>query len=130
MNTDAAITFFEQKLQFEAEMGLVRKIADGQEMGYLILDVRSADAFHQGHIPTAVNIPRVELKERLQELPKDKIIITYCYHAYCFASAKAALELSKNGFKAMEMPGGFDEWEKREHPVHKHDNAAGVVCDC
>jgi rhodanese-related sulfurtransferase len=125
-----AISYFEQKLQFEAEMGLVRKIADGEENGYFMLDVRNAEAFQKGHIPTATNIPRNELANRLTELPKDKTIITYCYHAYCFASAKAALELAKNGFKVMEMPGGFDEWEKREHPVHKHGNSNGIVCDC
>ncbi len=129
MNT-AAIAFFEQKLQYEAEMGLVRKVADGEIAGYLLLDVRSAEAYHKGHIPTAINIPRSELAEKIHELPKDTIIIVYCYHAYCFASAKAALFLAQNGLQCMEMPGGFDEWEKRQHPVHSHSSKAEIVCDC
>ncbi len=129
-DNQTTITYFEQKLRFEAEMSLVEKVSGGSESGYFILDVRSSEAFNKGHIPTAFNIPRAELVDRLDELPKDKTIITYCYHAYCLASAKAALELAKNGFKVMEMPGGFDEWEKRERPVHKHGAEHGIACEC
>jgi len=131
MTQNSAVTFFQDKLAFEAEMGMVVKIVSEKNEAYLLLDVRSPEAFAKGHIPGARNIPRVQLAEKLAELPKDKTIITYCYHAYCFASAKAALELAKAGFTVMEMPGGFDEWEKRNHPVHVHDDGKSyIVCDC
>jgi len=42
------------------------------------VDVRPKDAFEQGHIKGAMNIPLGELMGRLGELPKGKMIITYC----------------------------------------------------
>lgn len=44
----------------------------------LVVDVRSAQAFAEGHIPGSINIPLDQLPSRLAELPRDKQIITYC----------------------------------------------------
>jgi 3-mercaptopyruvate sulfurtransferase SseA len=44
----------------------------------LIVDVRDAGSYAAGHIPGAVNIPLDEIETRMNELPKDKWIITYC----------------------------------------------------
>jgi 3-mercaptopyruvate sulfurtransferase SseA len=44
----------------------------------IIVDVRSAGAFAQSHIKGAVLIPTNELYEHLDELPHDKLIVTYC----------------------------------------------------
>ncbi len=42
------------------------------------VDVRSKDAFEQGHITGAISIPLSELITRLKEIPPHKFIITYC----------------------------------------------------
>jgi hypothetical protein len=44
----------------------------------VFVDVRSADQYAQGHIPGALSIPLSELEGRLNELSKDRRIITYC----------------------------------------------------
>lgn len=44
----------------------------------LILDVRDKDEAMNGMVKGAVNIPTTELKDRMKELPKDKLIITHC----------------------------------------------------
>ncbi len=44
----------------------------------LIIDVRAADRYAEGHIEGAVNIPDPETETRLAEYPKDKQIILYC----------------------------------------------------
>jgi 3-mercaptopyruvate sulfurtransferase SseA len=44
----------------------------------LIVDVRAAEAFQQGHIQGAVNIPEAELASRVAEFPKDKLVVAYC----------------------------------------------------
>lgn len=44
----------------------------------VVVDVRSAEAFQQGHIQGAVNIPEAEVGARLAEFPKDKLIVAYC----------------------------------------------------
>jgi hypothetical protein len=44
----------------------------------LIVDVRAAEAYQQGHIAGAVNIPEADLAARVAEFPKDKLVIAYC----------------------------------------------------
>lgn len=43
-----------------------------------IVDVRSQDAFDMGHIPGSKLIPAGEVLNHVNELPKDKTIVTYC----------------------------------------------------
>ena len=44
----------------------------------VFVDVRGADAYQQGHIRGARLIPEAEIAGRVGELPKDKLIVTYC----------------------------------------------------
>jgi predicted sulfurtransferase len=44
----------------------------------VIVDVRSRSAWDMGHVAGAWLIPGEELQARLSQLPKDKLIITYC----------------------------------------------------
>jgi rhodanese-related sulfurtransferase len=44
----------------------------------VFVDVRPKDAYEQGHIKGAMNIPLGEVLQRLKDLPKGKMIITYC----------------------------------------------------
>jgi rhodanese-related sulfurtransferase len=43
-----------------------------------VVDVRSEDAYDLGHIPGAKLIPLNDIASRMNELPKDKLILTYC----------------------------------------------------
>ena len=52
------------------------------------------------------------------ELPKEKRIYIYCYNIVCFRATHAARELARNDYtKLTELIGGFEEWQKRGHPV-------------
>ena len=44
----------------------------------VIVDVRPADAYRQEHIKGSINIPNSDTVARLNELPKNKLIIAYC----------------------------------------------------
>jgi len=44
----------------------------------VLIDVRAMEAFDASHAKGAKSIPLNELLNRLSELPKDKLIITYC----------------------------------------------------
>lgn len=46
--------------------------------GALVVDVRNQAAFDQGHIRGAKLIPFGEIADRSGELPRNKMIITYC----------------------------------------------------
>ena len=43
-----------------------------------VVDVRSQDSWNMGHIPGATLIPAGEILKRVNELPRDKMIVTYC----------------------------------------------------
>jgi DNA-binding transcriptional ArsR family regulator len=44
----------------------------------VLLDVRPAEEFDAGHLPGARSLPRAELPARLDELPAEALIVTYC----------------------------------------------------
>ena len=44
----------------------------------VVIDVRNQDAFDQGHIPGSRLIPASEILNHINELPRDKMIVTYC----------------------------------------------------
>jgi predicted sulfurtransferase len=44
----------------------------------VLVDVRNEASYKAGHIKGALNIPFNEIRERARELPRDKMIITYC----------------------------------------------------
>lgn len=72
---------------------------------YFLLDVREPAELLIGKIPGAVNIPLDQLRERLNELPKDREIIVYCQvglRAYL-----AARILLLNGYMVKNLSGGY-----------------------
>lgn len=44
----------------------------------VLVDVRSKGAYEAGHAKGAISLPLSDLSSRAGELPKDKLIITYC----------------------------------------------------
>ncbi|MCK1239951.1 FAD-dependent oxidoreductase [Streptococcus uberis] len=59
------------------------------EQGAYILDVRGRSAFEDAHIKGAVNIPLDEIRQRLDEIPRDQTVYIHCrtswnsYYAIC-----------------------------------------------
>jgi 3-mercaptopyruvate sulfurtransferase SseA len=43
-----------------------------------VVDVRNQASYDQGHIPGSRLIPAGEIANHLDELPRDKMIVTYC----------------------------------------------------
>ena len=44
----------------------------------VVIDVRNEASYNAGHVHGAKLIPEAELPNHLSELPKDKLIVTYC----------------------------------------------------
>ena len=82
---------------------------------YIILDVRTKEEFNEGHLEDAILIPVSELESRLDELPKDKSIITYCGSGG--RSGNAANILVENGFRKVYDMGGILDWQEEGYPV-------------
>jgi len=109
--------YFEDKLAAELGPHNVKRLMDSGDRNFVILDVRPAKAYTQGHVPGAVNIPFEELPSRMKELPKSKEIIAYCWNVTCLLCTKAAFILASKGYTAREMIGGIAEWQHAGFPI-------------
>ena len=70
-----------------------------------ILDVRSARESKRDNVPSSINIPVDELRNKLNELPKDTVINVFC--AVGIRSYIACRILMQNGFIARNISGGY-----------------------
>jgi len=74
-----------------------------------LLDVRTAPEYAAGTIDDAVNIPVDDLRNRMDELPKDREIWVFCQVG--LRGHVATRILLQNGFKAKNLPGGYKTWK-------------------
>ena len=72
---------------------------------YVVIDIRDEIAFTYGTINGAVNIPQNQLKERLDTLPTDKLLIICCKSG--IISDPVAENLREHGFNAANLKEGY-----------------------
>ncbi len=87
------------------------------EPGLVVLDVRPALEYVQGHIAGARSIPIDELEHRLRELPPDQEIVAYCRGTYCVFADEAVELLTAHGFQARRMQQGYPDWRLADLPT-------------
>jgi rhodanese-related sulfurtransferase len=87
------------------------EIQENQE-DVMIVDVLSEDAYKQGHIPGAMNIPTDQIEQRAQDvLDKSKPVVTYCASYACPASTNAARKLLEMGYTdVLDYKAGKQGW--------------------
>lgn len=85
----------------------------------MLIDVRPEGEYNAGHIPNAISIPLAQLKNRLNELPKNKTIIAYCRGPLCVMAVDAIKLLSQKKFKAIRMEDGYVEWKLKQQGINK-----------
>ncbi len=83
----------------------------------LVLDVRDAEEYAEGHLAGAVNRPMDDLASAA--LPADRLIVTYCnmHNPGYSRGERAAEELSGRGYRVMALAGGYPSWAESGHPV-------------
>lgn len=85
-----------------------------------ILDVRTPQEFENGYIPGShlMNwLDTPNFKAQVPNLDKSKVILTYCRSGR--RSLEAANYLASQGYKVVDLDGGFMAWEKAGYPVAK-----------
>ena len=84
----------------------------------VVLDVRTASEFAEGHLERAINIDYQQsdfVEKAKATLPMDKKIAIYCRSGR--RSAGAAGKLSYEGYKLMNLKGGIIAWKAANMPV-------------
>lgn len=86
----------------------VKRMLD-EEQDFVFLDVRTPGEYEQIRLPHSALIPLGALRERLDELPRDKPIVTFC--KISLRGYEAALILRAGGFRNVRvMDGGIAMW--------------------
>ncbi|MEK4138914.1 FAD-dependent oxidoreductase [Kurthia sp. FSL E2-0154] len=84
----------------------VSEVRDLYEQGAFFLDVREKNEVENGQIKGALNVPLSELRERMNEIPKDRPIYVHCRSAQ--RSYNAVMALQNSGFtQVYNVSGSF-----------------------
>ncbi|MGP3535058.1 rhodanese-like domain-containing protein [Microbacterium sp. RD1] len=111
------VDFYRARLAAETDPSDVYAAQKAGE-SLVLVDVRSAEAWDQGHIVGAVHLPYREIAERApQEIPADTPVVVYCWSPGCNAGVKGALEFARLGYAVKEMIGGYEYWVREGQPV-------------
>lgn len=116
-----ALAYYSAKLRFETDASDVyaaQKAGDS----FVLVDVRSVEAWEQGHVAGAVHMPYRDIATRAQqEIPADTPVVVYCWSPGCNAGAKGAVEFAKLGYDVREMIGGYEYWVREGQPTENVD---------
>ncbi|WP_347222528.1 DsrE/DsrF/DrsH-like family protein, partial [Bacteroides congonensis] len=103
-----------------------RELRDIEMENKFLLDVRTPDEFALGTLPGAVNIPLDELRDRLTELPKDRMIYTFC--AVGLRGYLAYRILTQHGFeKVRNLSGGLKTYRAATAPIIIHEDNGSEI---
>lgn len=89
----------------------------------IFIDARNHVEFKESHIKGAVSIQTNATPEEINKLKnmlKDKVLITYCHGIGCHLSDRVAYKLYDMGYRNIAIFfGGWNEWNKYNYPIEK-----------
>ena len=84
--------------------------------GVVVIDVRNQSEWDAGHLPGAHHIQLGTLEKRLDEVPRDGVVVVHCQGGA--RSAIATSLLAAHGYRnAINLQGGYQEWASAGYPV-------------
>ena len=101
---------------------LARRLDDVQ-----VLDVRYPNEWEAGRIDGTLHIPGDDLADRVDELDKDRPVVTVCRSGS--RSQRAAEWLQGEGFNAENLEGGMQAWAEAGLDFHAGDGSPGEVAE-
>lgn len=79
-----------------------------KESDAIVIDIRDANSFAQGHIDGATRIDNDNFQAFIESADKEKPIIVCCYHGN--SSQPASQTVASFGFKSYSLQGGMSAW--------------------
>ena len=114
-----------ERLALSTDPSDVRAALQDGDRGFVVVDTRTEDAWDQGHVPGALRVHHRDVDERLYALiPRDAVVVTYCWGNGCNGSTRGALAFALLGYRVKEMIGGIEYWTREGFPV---ETATGLV---
>ncbi|MDY0277554.1 MAG: DsrE/DsrF/DrsH-like family protein, partial [Acholeplasma sp.] len=94
-----------------------QEVHDLLAKGETLIDIREETEYMLNHLPGTVNIPLSQIRNRLDEIPKDREIYVYCYVGQ--RGYVASRILKQNGFNVKNVDGGLKSYSC----VFNHDDS-------
>ena len=112
-----AARHFAARLALETDAADVgASVAEG-DVDFVLVDVRSRQAFAAGRIPGAVSLPHAEIDAAAAGGLPDGLLVVYCWGPGCNAAQHGAARLAAHGRAVKEMLGGFEYYVREGHPL-------------
>jgi rhodanese-related sulfurtransferase len=106
----AALEHFSADLTFETDCWDVHD-ALAKEPDFVLIDVRSPEAYAHSHVPGAINIPHAKIIEsRLNQYAPETVFVVYCAGPHCNGAHRGAIRLARLGRPVKLMIGGITGW--------------------
>lgn len=80
----------------------------------ILIDIRSRDAYREGHWEGAINYPEAEVEDYRKVLQKRRPIILYCQHGG--SSMQLARTLGRAGYEVGTVIGGYEAMRRYREP--------------
>lgn len=105
-----ALEHFQRGLEFETDCWDVHHaLAHAQD--FVLIDVRSPEAFARAHVPGAINIPHAKIiGSRLATYPADTLFVLYCAGPHCNGAQRGAIRVARLRLPVKIMVGGMTGW--------------------
>jgi hydroxyacylglutathione hydrolase len=92
----------------------------------VVLDVRTAAEWRRQHIRGSLNVPLSQLQARMDDLPRNRVLVVHCASGYRSSIAVSLLE--RHGLEHLvELAGGIAAWEAAQLPVEGKTGTAPVL---
>jgi len=116
---------FEKRLP---EINVARALQLYEAADALFVDSRDQKDYEKDHIPGAVSLPMREWAtawpKMRDRLPKDRLLVLYCYGAHCGLSTRQGKALLENGYsKLVILDYGWKTWTEADGPTVKRPRA-------
>ena len=117
-DSSSAYAHFAAGLRYETDCWDVHAALSGDPTDFVLLDVRSPEAYARGHVAGAINLPHRKIVDSaMARWPADTLFVVYCAGPHCNGAQRAATRLAELKRPVKVMIGGMTGWLDEEFPL-------------
>jgi rhodanese-related sulfurtransferase len=84
---------------------------------FVVVDVRSREAYDAGHVAGAISLPHREIDAGTAAALPAGLLVVYCWGPGCNGAQHGARKLASEGRQVKKMIGGWEYYEREGWPV-------------
>ncbi len=114
-----ALAHFSAAFRFETDCWDVHAAVSGGSANFILLDVRSPEAYAQGHAEGALSLPHRNIIASYLDArwSQDTVFVVYCAGPHCNGAHRAAVRLASLNRPVKLMIGGISGWQHEGFPL-------------